>query len=183
MNNPNKPRRQKRFFASDFLKVSKEDVENNMKDGFTIHDALKLNVVRDEETEAKKPVKPRAPRVAKEPVPIAQREKSTRVRKPNSMLRDFVETPEMPEMSETPEMPQPSQDGEPLKLSISKALWKDGLQRKEKKKQPRKEPVPIIQREKSTRIRKPNSMLKDFVGGELPATSYVILGGTKHFLI
>ena len=183
MNNPNKPRGPKRFFASDFLKVSKEDVENNMKDGFTIHDALKLNVVRDEETDAKKPVRPRPPRIAKEPVPIVQREKSTRVRRPNSMLRDFVETPEMPEMPETPETPepQPSQE-EPLKLSISKALWKDGLQRKEKKKQPRKEPAPIIQREKSTRIRKPNSMLKDFVGGELPATSYVILGGTKHFL-
>ena len=93
------------------------------------------------------------------------------------MLRDFVETPEMPEMPETPETPepQPSQE-EPLKLSISKTLWKDRLQRKEKK-QPRKEPAPIIQREKSTRIRKPNSMLKDFVG-----YGFVILGGTKHFI-
>lgn len=113
MNNPNKPRRQKRFFASDFLRVSKEDVENNMNDGFTIHDALKLNVVRDEETEAKKPKKPRPPRIAKEPVAITQSEplndyvgtpeniqnfiveepitrKSTRTRKANSMLDDYV---------------------------------------------------------------------------------------------
>ena len=29
MNNPDKPREQKRFFASDFQKVSKDDVKNN----------------------------------------------------------------------------------------------------------------------------------------------------------
>lgn len=121
MNNPNKPRRQKRFFASDFLKVSKEDVENNMNDNFTIHDALKLNVVRDEETEAKKPVKPRPPRISKETAPVVQREKSSRVRKPNSLLQDFVGTPEI---IQEPEV-------EALKLSIPRNLWNEGLKRKE----------------------------------------------------
>ena len=48
-----------------------EDIENN-NDGFTIHDELKLNVVRDEETEAKKPknqdheLKENPPRLCKE---------------------------------------------------------------------------------------------------------------------
>lgn len=183
MNNPNKPRRQKRFFASDFLKVSKEDVENNMNDGFTIHDALKLNVVRDEETEAKKPVKPRPQRIPKEPVPIVQREKSARVRKPNSMLRDFVvDTPQIPtEVPEIPEIPEIQPQEEPLKLSISKALWDDGLRRSSTKEKA-KNKQPVVLREKSTRIRKPNSMLKDFVGGELQPTTYVILGGVRYLL-
>ena len=90
MNNPDKPREQKRFFASDFLKVSREDVENNTNDGFTIHDALKLNVIRDEETEANRPRIERPPRISREPAPVIQRERSTRIRRPNSMLRDLV---------------------------------------------------------------------------------------------
>ena len=199
MNNPNKPRRQKRFFASDFLKVSKEDVDNNMNDGFTIHDALKLNVVRDEETEAKKPKKPRATRIEKERVPIVQREKSTRAKKANSLLRDFVLTTETTEPpppqeerlklsipralwndglqrknTEKPvKMPEPPPQEERLKLSIPRALWNDGLNRKNTEKPVKsKEPV----REKSTRVKKPNSMLKDFVGNG------VIIGGVIHNL-
>ena len=166
MNNPNKPRRQKRFFASDFLKVSKEDVENNMNDGFTIHDALKLNVVRDEETEAKKPKKPRPPRIEKEPAPIVQREKSNRIIIPNSMFRDFVDTPQIFN-DISPEIP-PQEEIQPV-ISSTKE--------KTKKKQP------VVLREKSTRIKKPNSMLNDFyLGGELPTTSYVILGGVRYLL-
>jgi hypothetical protein len=94
------------------------------------------------------------------------------------MLRDFVETPiEMPIETpiETPEtIPQQSQDEEPIKLSIPRALWNAGLQRKEKQKQ--------TPREKSTRTRKPNSMLKDFVGEGVPKTTYVILGGVRYLL-
>jgi len=101
MNNPNKPRRQKRFFASDFIKVDKEDLPDNItyenneykpKDGFDIHKALKLNVVSDAETEAKKPKPPKKVRIKKEPVPVVQNERPTRTRKPNSMLKDYVET-------------------------------------------------------------------------------------------
>jgi len=101
MNNPNKPRRQKRFFASDFIKVDKEDLPDNItyenneykpKDGFDIHKALKLNVVTDAETEAKKPKPPKKVRIKKEPVPVVQNERPTRTRKPNSMLKDYVET-------------------------------------------------------------------------------------------
>ena len=56
MNNPNKPRGQKRVFASDLIKIQKEDFDKNIKfdgenylqrDDFTIHDALELNVVTD----------------------------------------------------------------------------------------------------------------------------------------
>ena len=125
MNNPNKPRGQKRFFASDFQKVSKEDILKDKDDNFTIHDALKLNVIRDEETEAKKPVKPRPPRIAKEPAPIIE--------------------------------------GEP---NIGENI---------------PEPAPVIQR-KSTRIRKENSLFKDFVVGGNISQLFVILGGQKYYL-
>ena len=49
MNNPDKPRGQKRFFASDFIKIEKEDIDKNIthdggnylqRDGLNIHDAL-----------------------------------------------------------------------------------------------------------------------------------------------
>ena len=102
MNNPDKPREQKRFFASDFIKIDKKDVMNDFikegnrlipKDGFDIHKALKLNVIKDEETEAKKTKEKQQPkvRIRQEPIPIVSREKSTRVRKPNSLLKDYVE--------------------------------------------------------------------------------------------
>ena len=48
MNNPDKPRGQKRFFASDFIKIQKEDIDKNLtydgenylqRDGFNIHDS------------------------------------------------------------------------------------------------------------------------------------------------
>jgi len=110
MNNPNKPRRQKRFFASDFIKIEPEDLPDNItyepsdstdedskykqKDGFDIHKALKLNVIKDKETEAKKPKPPKKVRIKKEPVPIEPRERSTRVRKPNQFLKGYVVTDE-----------------------------------------------------------------------------------------
>jgi hypothetical protein len=105
MNNPDKPRGQKRFFASDFIKIEKEDINKNIthdgenylqRDGFNIHDALKLNVVNDAETEAKKIKKPKNPvvRIKQEPIPIEPRERSTRIRRPNSLLKGFVETDE-----------------------------------------------------------------------------------------
>ena len=110
-NNPNKPRRQKRFFASDFIKIDSKDLPANLthddggykqRDGFDIHDALKLNVIQDEETEAKKPKKAKQAkqvRIKREPVPLEPREKSTRTRKPNSMLKDFVETNDKDEIT------------------------------------------------------------------------------------
>ena len=102
MNNPDKPREQKRFFASDFIKIDKKDVMNDFikegnrlipKDGFDIHKALKLNVIKDEETEAKKTKEKQQPkvRIRQEPIPIVPREKSTRIRKPNSLLKDYAE--------------------------------------------------------------------------------------------
>jgi hypothetical protein len=102
MNNPNKPRGQKRVFASDLIKIQKEDIDKNItydgenylqRDGFNIHDALKLNVVNDAETEAKKIKKPKKPvvRIKKEPIPIEPREKSSRIRRPNSLLKGYAE--------------------------------------------------------------------------------------------
>ena len=106
MNNPNKPRGQKRVFASDLIKIQKEDFDKNIKfdgenylqrDDFTIHDALKLNIVSDAETEARKPKpKPKKPVVIikQEPITIEPRERSSRIRKPNTMLKGFVEISE-----------------------------------------------------------------------------------------
>ena len=101
-NNPNKPREQKRFFASDFLKVNKEDIPDDVvkvddknhvqRDGFDIHQALKLNVITDAETEAKKPKPPKKVRIKKEPVPVIPSSRPTRTRKANSLYKDFVET-------------------------------------------------------------------------------------------
>jgi hypothetical protein len=110
MNNPNKPRRQKRFFASDFIKIEKEDLPDNItyepgdgtdednkykqNDGLDIHKALKLNVIEDKDTEAKKPKPPKKVRIKKEPVPIVPSERPKRARKPNQFLKGFVEIDE-----------------------------------------------------------------------------------------
>ena len=106
-NKPNKIRRQKRFFASDFIKIEKEDMPDNItyepsdgadedakykqNDGLDIYKALKLNVIEDKETEAKKPKAPKKVRIKKEPVPVVPSVKPTRVKKPNQFLKDFVE--------------------------------------------------------------------------------------------
>jgi hypothetical protein len=96
MNNPNKPRQQKRFFASDFLKVDKKDIPNDVvkvedknhiqRDGFDIHKALKLNVMKDAETEANRPIPPRPERAVRETPPVQLREQSARTRTPSSRL-------------------------------------------------------------------------------------------------
>ena len=60
-----------------------------------LNSSLKLNVVKDNETEANRPppepVKKQV-RIRREPIPIPTCERSTRVRKPNSVLSDYVET-------------------------------------------------------------------------------------------
>ena len=86
MNNPNAERRQKRFFASDFIKVKEEDVGTNGDDGFTIHDALKLNQITDAETDARRPRPVIIRREPREPTPIVPREPSRRVRRPNQFI-------------------------------------------------------------------------------------------------
>ena len=89
------------------------------------------------------------------------------------MLRDFVEMPEMPEPPpQNPPPQEPIPQEELLKLSIPRALWNNGLQRKNAER-------PVIQREKSTRVRRPNSMLRDFVGNGL---NEIIIGGVIHKL-
>ena len=106
-NKPNKIRRQKRFFASDFVKIEKEDMPDNItyepgdgtdedakykqNDGLDIHKALKLNIIEDKETEARKPKPPKKTRIKKEPVPVVPSERPTRTRKPNQFLKGFVE--------------------------------------------------------------------------------------------
>ena len=117
MNNPDATRRQKRFFASDFLPIKKEDVSHNMDDGFDIHKALKLNVIQDEETEANRPVREKPVRIRQEPIPIPPREPSTRIRRQNTMLRDYELRAE------------PVHDPRPprLSLKIPKKIWDDGV--------------------------------------------------------
>jgi hypothetical protein len=107
-NNPNKLRRQKRFFASDFIKIEPENMPENItyepsddtnednkfkqKDGFDIYKALVLNGVEDKETERKKPKPPKKVRIKKEPVPIVPSERPRRGNKPNKfLLKDHVE--------------------------------------------------------------------------------------------
>ena len=54
-------------------------------------------MINDEETEQRRPKpKPKTPvvRIKREPQPIEPRQKSTRIRKPNTMLKGFVETDE-----------------------------------------------------------------------------------------
>jgi transposase InsO family protein len=85
-NNPNAERREKRFFATDFLPVTKEWYETEKDDGFTIHKALKLNNVRDEETEMTKPKKQKkkaTPAPAPEPIT-----REPRIRRANQMLNN-----------------------------------------------------------------------------------------------
>jgi hypothetical protein len=82
--------------------VNKEDIPNDVvkvddknhvqRDGFDIHQALKLNVITDAETEAKKPKPPKKVRIKKEPVPVIPSSRPTRTRKANSLYKDFVET-------------------------------------------------------------------------------------------
>ena len=60
-----------------------------------------MNVVNDAETEARKPKpKPKKPvvRIKREPQAVEPREKSTRIRRPNSLLKGFVETDERGEV-------------------------------------------------------------------------------------
>ena len=109
MNNPNKPREQKRFFASDFLNVNKEDIPNDVvkvddknhiqRDGFDIHKALKLNVIEDAETEAKKPKPPKKVRVKKEKAPIVLREPSTRANRGQNRHFEYPSEVEQPTRS------------------------------------------------------------------------------------
>ena len=63
-----------------------------MRDGFDIYKALKLNLVKVEETENNRPAPPPPPtiekpvRIRREPHPPLIREKSTRIRKPNKFV-------------------------------------------------------------------------------------------------
>ena len=57
-----------------------------------IYGALKLNVIQDEETEASRSPEPamgKPVRIRQEPIPIPPREPSTRIRRQNTMLRDY----------------------------------------------------------------------------------------------
>ena len=146
MNNPNKPREQKRFFASDFLKVNKEDIPNDVvkvddknhiqRDGFDIHKALKLNVINDAETEAKKPQAPRPERVVKEKAPVILREPSARTRTANSrnVYPGEIEQPTPTNEKKTRKKKTPqSEISEPptekLSLKIPRIIWNEGLDR------------------------------------------------------
>ena len=51
MNNKNVPRGQKTIFLSYFVCVNKDDIKDNVKDGFDIYEALKLNLVKNVKTE------------------------------------------------------------------------------------------------------------------------------------
>jgi hypothetical protein len=94
----------------------------------------------------------------------------------------------MPEMPE----PQPQPQEERLKLSIPRALWRDGLQRNaenntetvvNKPVKSRKPKTPTEPVRASTRVRKTNSLLKDYVGfGLKMKENEVIIGGVIHYL-
>ena len=76
--------------------MNKEDIPNDVvkvddknhveRDGFDIHQALKLNVIKDAETEAKKPKPPKKVTVKKEKAPVILREPTARTRRPSSRL-------------------------------------------------------------------------------------------------
>ena len=76
--------------------MNKEDIPNDVvkvddknhveRDGFDIHQALKLNVIKDAETEAKKTKPPKKVTVKKEKAPVVLREPSARTRTPSSRL-------------------------------------------------------------------------------------------------
>jgi transposase InsO family protein len=154
MNNPNKPREQKRFFASDFLKVNKEDIPNDVvkvddknhveRDGFDIHQALKLNVIKDAETEAKKPKPPKKVTVKKEKAPVVLREPSARTRTPSTRLV------------------YPSEVEQPRRERVVK------------------EKAPVILREPTARTRRPSSRL--VYPSEVEGSGFVLIGGQKHLL-
>jgi hypothetical protein len=154
MNNPNKPREQKRFFASDFLKVNKEDIPNDVvkvddknhveRDGFDIHQALKLNVINDAETEAKKPKPPKKVTVKKEKAPVVLREPSARARRPSTRLV------------------YPSEVEQPRRERVVK------------------EKAPVILREPTARTRRPSSRL--VYPSEVEGSGFVLIGGQKHLL-
>ena len=154
MNNPNKPREQKRFFASDFLKVNKEDIPNDVvkvddknhveRDGFDIHQALKLNVIKDAETEAKKPKPPKKVTVKKEKAPVVLREPSARTRTPSTRLV------------------YPSEVEQPRRERVVK------------------EKAPVILREPTARARRPSSRL--VYPSEVEGSGFVLIGGQKHLL-
>ena len=56
-------------------------------------------MVSDAETEAKKTKKVRQSRIKQEPQPIQPRERSTRIRRPNSLLKGYAETNEQGEIT------------------------------------------------------------------------------------
>ena len=69
-----------------------EDNKYKQNDGLDIHKALKLNVIEDKETEAKKPKPPKKLRIKREPVPVVPNERPRRETKPNKfLLKDHVE--------------------------------------------------------------------------------------------
>jgi hypothetical protein len=68
--------------------------KHKQKDELDIHNALKLNVIEDKETEARKPKAPKKVRIKKEPVPVVPSERPKRARKPNQFLKGFVEMDE-----------------------------------------------------------------------------------------
>ena len=165
MNNPDKPREQKRFFASDFLKVDKKDIPNDVikvdknhiqRDGFDIHQALKLNVVKDAETEAKKPEPPRKERAVKEKEPIVMREPSTRTRRPSSRL-EYPNENQQPTQRQNRKSPQVEARKSPqveattpvekLSFQIPNNIWNEGLER-----------------------------------NQTTGNGFVLVGGVKHFL-
>ena len=94
LNNPNAVRRQKRFFASDFVKVEKVPKKTIINS----KDALKLNKLQNTElpTQIIPPTEPTPPRVKTTPVvvtqPIARPEQTPRQRKPVDKLNISRET-------------------------------------------------------------------------------------------
>ena len=91
-----------------------------MDDGFHIYKALKLNVIQDEETEANKTAREKPVRIRQAPIPIPPRKPLTRIRRQNTMLRDYNLGAE------------PVHDPRPprLSLQISKKIWDDGVDKK-----------------------------------------------------
>ena len=86
------------FFTSNFLRVNKDDIKDNMKDGFDIYKAFILHLVKDEDTDANRPLPPppqshttqtkKQVRIRRDLMPVPVREKSIRIKKPNNILKD-----------------------------------------------------------------------------------------------
>ena len=89
-NNPNRPRSFKRFFATDFMHVEKDDIETNSV--FTMKDANKLN--RVDTTHFIPDEQPSRPPVQSTPTPMPtptiQPLPEKRTRRPNSRYNDYV---------------------------------------------------------------------------------------------